>query len=159
MSIRRNEPGDTLNVLNLDEWSSNVISHIKTPLQSNIFTNNSDTIGKTLRRAIIYFAETLNEIDRPSCVIGNEFRSTRTHKYTLSRPSDDKTSNATMSILITTYAPIAFDHARSAIGITRNNFHSSFSNGELINFANTGRSGSQMYKTYDDVSKSTDSEN
>jgi len=54
---------------------------------------------------------------------------------------------------ITTFAPIAFEYMRTMIGITRNDFQSSFNDNELINFTNTGKSGSQMYKTQDDVSE------
>ncbi|CAF4164790.1 unnamed protein product, partial [Rotaria magnacalcarata] len=60
---------DTFKILNTNDWCSKeagVISYIKTPIQNFVFTNNSDEIGKTLRHAIIYFAETLNEADRSS---------------------------------------------------------------------------------------------
>jgi hypothetical protein len=146
---------DTFSVLNLDAWNATetgVFSYIKTPIQQTFFNNNSDLIGKALRQAIIYFADTLNSIDRTSCILGNEFRTTRTHKYQLPGPSTEKSSETTL-IEITTYAPIAFEYMRTIIGMTRNDFHSSFNHGEFINFANTGKSGSQMYKTHDDVSK------
>ncbi|CAF1291748.1 unnamed protein product [Rotaria sordida] len=149
-----NELIDTLNLLNLDDWNATetgVLSHMKTPIQNTFFTNNSDLIGKTLRQSIIYFAETLHTIDQSSCIFGNEFRSTRTHKCTLLRSIDEKSSETITPMEITTYAPIAFDYMRTIIGITRNDFQLSFQSGELINFANTGRSGSQMYKTQDDV--------
>ncbi|CAM4754965.1 unnamed protein product [Rotaria magnacalcarata] len=145
---------DTFKILNTNDWCSKeagVISYIKTPIQNFVFTNNSDEIGKTLRHAIIYFAETLNEADRSSCILGNEFHSTRTHKYKLPRSSDGKTLETVTTMEVTTFAPIAFEYMRSMIGITPNDFYSSFSNDEFMNFANTGRSGSQMYKTYDDV--------
>ncbi|CAM2715599.1 unnamed protein product [Rotaria socialis] len=148
------EQTDTFNILNIDEWSSKetgVISYIKTPIQNLVFTNNSDEIGKTLRHAIIYFAETLSETDRSSCILGDEFRSTRTHRYKLPRSSDGKTLETVTTMEVTTFAPIAFEYMRSMIGITPKDFHSSFSNDKFLNFANTGRSGSQMYKTYDDV--------
>jgi hypothetical protein len=153
-----NELTDTISVLNLDAWNATdtgVLSHIKNPSQQKFFTNNSDLIGKALRQAIIYFAETLNTIDRTSCILGNEFRSTRTHRYQLSSPSDEKTSETTTTTTmeITTFAPIAFEYMRTMIGITRNDFQSSFNDNELINFTNTGKSGSQMYKTQDDVSE------
>ncbi|CAF3415746.1 unnamed protein product [Rotaria sp. Silwood1] len=150
-----NDLTDTLSILSLEDWNATdtgVLSHIKTPIQNTFFSSNSDLIGKALRQSIIYFAETLNIVDRSSCIFGNEFRSTRTHKCQLLRTSDEKTSETTtIPIEITTYAPIAFEYMRTVIGITRNDFQTSFNCDELINFANTGRSGSQMYKTADDV--------
>ncbi len=145
---------DAFNVLNLDAWNPidlGLLSYAKTPMQNTFFTKNSDLIGKALRKAIIYFAETINDIDRRSCTLGDEFRSTRTHKYHIPSPADDKKSEPTL-IEITTFAPIAFDYMRENIGITRNDFQSAFRQNELVNFANTGKSGSQMYKTHDDVS-------
>jgi hypothetical protein len=152
--IKMNEITDTISILNLDAWNAvetGVLSYIKTPIQNSFFTNNSELIGIALRQSILYFAETLTTVDRSSCVLGNEFRSTRTHKYQVSRPPDEKTSETTTPMEITTFAPIAFDCTRTIIGISRNDFQSSFNDGELMNFANTGRSGSQMYKTQDDV--------
>src|ERR1700727_2225183 len=135
---------DTQSLLALETWNATetgVLSHIKSPIQQTFFTNNSELIGKALRQSIIYFAETLNTVDRSSCILENEFRSTRTHKYQVQRPPDEKTSETTATIEITTFAPIAFEHLRTIIGITRNDFYSSFNHGELINFANTGKSG------------------
>jgi hypothetical protein len=151
-----NEATDTTSVLSLEAWNAtdtSVLSYIKTPIQQTVFTNNSDLIGKALRQSIIYFAETLNSNDRSTCILGNEFRSTRTHKYHVLSSTDEKTSETTVPLEITTFAPIAFEALREIIGITRNDFQSSFNIDELINFANTGRSGSQMYKTHDDVRK------
>jgi len=142
-----NEITDTINILNLEAWiatETGVLSHMKTPIQQTFFTNNSELIGKALRQSIIYFAETLNTVDRVSCILGNEFRSTRTHKYHIIH-------SETTTIEITTLAPIAFEYIRSTIGITQQDFQSSFNNGELMNFTNTGKSGSQMYKTHDEV--------
>jgi len=138
---------DTLGTINLDTWSAadtNVFSYLKTPIQQTFFANNSQLIGKILRQAIIYFSETLNTIDRISSTLGNEFRSTRSHKYHIIH-------SETTTIEITTLAPIAFEYIRSTIGITQQDFQSSFNNGELMNFTNTGKSGSQMYKTHDEV--------
>ncbi|CAF1015264.1 unnamed protein product [Adineta steineri] len=149
-----NEITDTINLLNLETWNATetgVLSHIKSPLQQTFFTNNSELIGTALRQSIIYFAETLNTTDRLACVLGNEFRSTRTHKYQVLCHTDGKTSETTVPMEITTFAPIAFEYMREIIGISRNDFQSSFNHDELINFANTGKSGSQMYKTKDDV--------
>lgn len=145
---------DTVSTVNVEAWDATnhgLLSYVKTPIQTTFFVNNSDLIGKALRQAIIYFTNTLATADQRTCVLGNEFRSTRTHRYHLPPPADSKTSEMTL-MEITTYAPIAFDYMRTMIGILRNDFLSSFSNGELLNFANTGRSGSQMYKTPDDVS-------
>ncbi|UJR33051.1 hypothetical protein I4U23_020510 [Adineta vaga] len=149
-----NEITDTVNLLNLDAWNASetsVLSYIKSPIQNTFFANNSELIGTALRQSIIHFAETLNTTDRFSCILGNEFRSTRTHKYQVSCPPDHKTGETTTPMEITTFAPIAFEYLRTIVGITRNDFQSSFNQNELINFANTGRSGSQMYKTQDDV--------
>lgn len=142
---------DILGVLNLETWDAtgtSVLSYLKTPIQQNFFTANSELIGKVLRRAIIYFDDTTEEIDRKSCAIGNEFRSLRTHKYPLPPPADSKTPTI---MEITTYAPIAFKYMRTNIGITQGDFQHSFDDGEFMNFVNTGKSGSQMYKTHDDV--------
>jgi hypothetical protein len=146
-----NEIPDTLGILNLDTWNAtdtNVFSYLKTPIQQTSFTNHSHFIGKTLRQAIIYFSETLNSIDRPSCAIGNEFRSTRTRRYQIIH-------SETTTVEITILAPIAFEYLRSAIGIKRHDFQASFQNGEFLDFANTGKSGSQMYKTYNEVINSS----
>lgn len=145
-----NEIIDTLGMINLDAWNatdSNIVSYLKTPLQQTFFANNAHLIGKTLRQAIIYFSDTLNSIDRTFCSIGNEFRSTRTRKYSIVQ------SETTTVMEITTLAPIAFEDLRSMVGITRQDFHSSFHHGGLIDFANTGKSGSQMYKTSDEVNR------
>lgn len=149
------EGGDTIGVLNLNTWNAtetSVLAYAKTPIQQTFFTNNSDLIGKALRNSINYFVDTLNELDRPACVLGNEFRSTRTHRYQVPRMIEDKAPEL-VTMEVTTFAPIAFEYIRSVIGITRNDFQQSFKESELINFANTGRSGSQMYKTTDDVSE------
>lgn len=138
---------DILGILNLDTWNAtdtNIFSYLKTPIQQTFFTSNSHLIGKTLRQAIIYFSDTLNSIDRIFCTLGNEFRSTRTRKYQIIH-------SETTTIEITTLAPIAFEYLRSSIGITRQDFRESFHNDELRNFNNTGKSGSQMYKTSDEV--------
>lgn len=149
------ELSDIVSILSLDTWNATdtgVLSYMKTPMQQTFFTNNSDLIGKALRQAIIYFDDTTSITDRTACIIGNEFRSARTHKYSIPSPADSNTSEPT-TMEITTYAPIAFEYMRTIIGITRHNFQLSFDAGELINFANTGKSGSQMYKTPDDVSE------
>ena len=146
---------DSIGVLNLNAWNASdtsLFSYAKTPIQQTFFTNNSDLIGIALRNSIIYFAETTTDVDRPACVLGNEFRSTRTHRYQVPRVIDDKAPEL-VTMEVTTFAPIAFDYIRSVIGITRNDFRQSFDHSDLINFANTGRSGSQMYKTTDDVSE------
>ena len=148
------DTSDTLGMLNLDTWNAidtGILSYVKTPMQQTAFNNNSDLIGKALRHSILYFADTVNTIDRPGCILGNEFRSTRTHRYQTVSVSDEKGSEAA-TLEITAFAPIAFEYIRSAVGITRQDFQSSFNQGDLVNFANTGRSGSQMYKTLDDVS-------
>ena len=153
-TINMSKEVDTISTVNVETWDATnhgLLSYVKTPIQTTFFVNNSDLIGKALRQAIIYFANTLAEGDQRTCVLGNEFRSTRTHRYHLPPPADGKTSEMTL-MEITTYAPIAFDYIRTIIGISRHDFLSSFSNGELLNFTNTGRSGSQMYKTPDDVS-------
>lgn len=145
---------DTISIVTLETWDAKengLLSYVKTPIQTNFFANNSDLIGKALRQAILYFTNTVIDADQHTCVLGTEFRTTRTHRYQLPPPADGKTSESTL-MEVTTFAPIAFDHMRSIIGISRNDFLSSFDAGELINFANTGRSGSQMYKTLDDVS-------
>lgn len=145
---------DTTNLLNLEAWNateSGVLSYIKTPIQNTFFANNAALIGTALRQSIIYFAETLTSDDRFSCVLGNEFRSARTHRYHVSYPSEGKTGETTTPMEITTFAPIAFEELRSVVGITRGDFLTSFGDGDLVNFANTGKSGSQMYKTQDDV--------
>jgi hypothetical protein len=144
---------DTFGIVNFDTWQTldiGLLSYIKTPLQQTYVTNNSDLIARTLRQSILYFAQTLSSIDRSSVILGNEFCSTRTHKYQVSRSKTDKTSDL-VTVELTTYAPIAFESIRSVVGITRDNFHSSFDQGDLLSFANTGRSGSQMFKTQDDV--------
>ncbi|CAF0916527.1 unnamed protein product [Adineta ricciae] len=149
-----NEITDSINLLNLDTWNAtetSILSYIKTPIQNTFFANNSELIGTALRQSIIYFAETLNTTDRLSCTLGNEFRSTRTHKYQVLCPPDNKTGETTTPMEITTFAPIAFEYLRTIIGISRNDFHTSFDQGDFISFANTGRSGSQMYKTQDDA--------
>lgn len=149
-----NEITDSINLLNLDTWNAtetSILSYIKTPIQNTFFANNSELIGTALRQSIIYFAETLNTTDRLSCTLGNEFRSTRTHKYQVLCPPDNKTGETTTPMEITTFAPIAFEYLRTIVGISRNDFHTSFDQGDFISFANTGRSGSQMYKTQDDV--------
>lgn len=156
--INMSKEVDTIGTVNVETWDATnhgLLSYVKTPIQTTFFVNNSDLIGKALRQAIIYFANTLVTADQRTCVLGNEFRSTRTHRYHLPPPADGKTSEMTL-MEITTYAPIAFDYIRSIIGISRNEFLSSFSDRELLNFTNTGRSGSQMYKTPDDVSLFSD---
>lgn len=145
---------DTISTVSLEMWDAKengLLSYVKTPIQTTFFTNNSDLIGKALRQAILYFTNTVVDADQKTCVLGTEFRSTRTHRYYLPPPADSKTSESTL-MEVTTYAPIAFDYMRTIIGISRNDFIASFDTGELVNFANTGRSGSQMYKTQDDVS-------
>ena len=144
---------DTIGVVNLETWNATetgVFSYVKTPIQQSSFSNNSDLIGRALRQSIVYFADTLNELDRTSCVLGNEFRSTRTHRLQMSRTTEEKTTDL-VTIDITTFAPIAFENIRSVVGITKNDFYTSFNQTELVNFANTGKSGSQMFKTLDDV--------
>jgi len=144
-----NEINDTFGILNVDTWNAtdtNVFSYLKTPIQQTFFANNSHLIGKILRQAILHFSDTLNTIDRTASIFGNEFRLTRTHKYQIIH-------SETTTIEITTLAPIAFEYLRSTIGITQHDFQTSFNNGELTNFTNTGRSGSQMYKTHDEVKK------
>jgi hypothetical protein len=143
------ETNDTLGVLNLDAWTAtdaNVFSYLKTPIQQTFFANNSHLISKILRQAIVHFSDTVNSIDRSSCALGNEFRSTRTRKYQVIH-------SETTTIEITTLAPIGFEYLRSAIGITQHDFQASFNSGELTNFVNTGKSGSQMYKTQDEVKR------
>ncbi|CAF0920356.1 unnamed protein product [Didymodactylos carnosus] len=142
----------TLNRINFDSWNStdsNVLSYLKSPIQHAAFAANSDTIGKTLRQSIIHFLDTI-DIDRKNVLKDDEFRSTRTKHYEILEQSNNNNNNKT-TIEITNLAPLAFEQLREKIHISRQDFRSSFADGDLINFANTGKSGSQMYKTYDDV--------
>ncbi|CAF1289827.1 unnamed protein product [Didymodactylos carnosus] len=145
-------PGDlsqTLGVINVDAWNStdsNILSYLKSPMQQSAFSTNSNIIGKTLRNAIINFLDTF-DIDHTNMTKDNVFRSTRTKQYeVLEQPS-----NKTTTIEITNLAPVAFENLRESIQISRQNFRASFADGDLINFVNTGKSGSQMYKTFDAV--------
>ncbi|CAF4437322.1 unnamed protein product, partial [Adineta steineri] len=56
-----------------------------------------------------------------------------------------------LELEITSLAPTVFYQLREDIGISNINFRESFSKHHLKDFTNPGKSGSLMYKTYDDL--------
>lgn len=134
---------EILGILDIEKWTTidmNVLSCLKTPIERIFSTANS----RLIRQAICFLSETIDTIDRKFCTLANEFRSTRTRKYSI-RHSE------TTNIEITTFAPIAFECLRTRMGILPMEFQASFHDGDLLEMTKTGKLNSQMYKTSDEV--------
>ena len=146
-----------------DRFDFHLSSYVKTPLQLRYISSKTSTIGRALRHAVVDLLDNIriqsNEyIENETTVIGTEHRLYHSREYTLKVKDDDddlqcpelKDNDDKIQVEISSLAPTVFQQLRKDIGISNDNFLQSFSH-HLKDFTNPGKSGSLMYKTFDDL--------
>ncbi|CAF2836834.1 unnamed protein product [Rotaria sp. Silwood2] len=152
---------------NIDSWSlfdSHLGSYVMSPLQLRYVSSKTSIIGRALRQGIIdlhdNITKKLNEqIENNTSVIGTEHRLCHSRNYTLKIQEDniessvlnDDDDDNKIDFEINSLAPTIFYQLRKDIGISNENFRQSFCEHNLKDFTNPGKSGSLMYKTFDDL--------
>jgi len=150
---------------NVDLWDKldfHVTSYVKSPLQLRYVSSKTSIIGRALRYAIVDLLDNITKnsvqyIENETTVIGTEHRICHSRHYTLKVKQDDIPSDKLnenddkIQFEISSLAPHIFYQLREDIGISNENFRQSFSEHDLKDFTNPGKSGSLMYKTFDDL--------
>jgi hypothetical protein len=150
------------NVAFWDRFDFHLSSYVKTPLQLRYISSKTSTIGRALRHAVVDLLDNIktqsNEyIENETTVIGTEHRLYHSREYTLKVKDDDlqcpelNDNDDKIQVEISSLAPTVFHQLREDIGISNDNFRQSFSQHQLKDFTNPGKSGSLMYKTFDDL--------
>ncbi|CAF0955667.1 unnamed protein product [Adineta steineri] len=136
-------------------------SYVKTPIQLHLVNSKNSIIARSLRHAIVDLLDSIlkkpNEyIENETTIMGTEHRLYHLRRYIFK--SDDKEfqcpellNDGKLELEISSLAPTVFYQLREDIGISNINFRESFSKHHLKDFTNPGKSGSLMYKTYDDL--------
>jgi hypothetical protein len=137
-------------------------SYVKSPLQLRYVSSRTSIIGRALRHAIVDLLDNIinkssEHIENETTVIGTEHRICHSRNYTLKVKEDDiklselNDNDDKINFEITSLAPTIFSRLREDIGILNKNFRQSFSEYDLKDFTNPGKSGSLMYKTFDNL--------
>ncbi|UJR22155.1 hypothetical protein I4U23_025219 [Adineta vaga] len=170
MAMNINEISEGL--YNVDFWDKLDIhlgSYVKSPLQLRYISSKTSVIGRALRHAIVDLLDNVlrnsrQHIENDTTVIGTEHRVYHSRRYSLrikndetessmintSRENDDDNDDE-LHVQINSLAPNVFYQLREDIGISNDDFRRSFSEHHLKDFTNPGKSGSLMYKTFDDL--------
>jgi hypothetical protein len=136
-------------------------SYLKSPIQLYFISTKTSVIGRALRHAIVdlldNIAENSNEhVENDTTIIGTEHRLYHSRQYTFKLNDDELQcpvldTNDRIQFEITSLAPTVFYHLRENLGISNTKFRQSFFEHHLKDFTNPGKSGSLMYKTFDDL--------
>ncbi|CAF2226145.1 unnamed protein product [Rotaria magnacalcarata] len=163
MATSNNEISEGL--LNIDLWDRldfHLGSYVKSPIQLRYVSSKTSTIGRALQLSIVDLIDHVKRkftdyTEDNATLLGTENRLYHSRQYSLnakdvniesfqSNGIDDK-----LNIEISSLAPTIFYQLREDIGISNEKFRQSFSEHDLKDFINTGRSGSLMYKTSDNL--------
>ncbi|CAF3375422.1 unnamed protein product [Rotaria sp. Silwood2] len=145
-----------------DPFNCHLRSYASSPLQLRYASSKGSIIGRALRQGVIDLLDSvtkkLNEqIENNTTVIGTEHRLYHSRNYSLKIEENNIESSLLndndnkIDIEISSLAPTVFYQLREDIGISNENFRQSFSKNSLKDFTNPGKSGSLMYKTYDEL--------
>ncbi|CAF3180978.1 unnamed protein product [Rotaria sp. Silwood2] len=152
-------------LLNIDLWDRldlHVGSYVKSSLNLRYISSKTSPIGRALRQAIVDLLDNItNKFDgyteNDATVVGAENRLYHSRQYTLNIQEDNGEfselygNDDRINIEVSSLAPTIFYQLREDIGISNENFRQSFSEYNLKDFTNPGKSGSLMYKTFDDL--------
>ncbi|CAF4113541.1 unnamed protein product [Rotaria sp. Silwood2] len=152
-------------LLNIDLWDRldlHVGSYVKSSLNLRYISSKTSPIGRALRQAIVDLLDNItNKFDEytenDATVVGAENRLYHSRQYTLNIQEDNGEfselygNDDRINIEVSSLAPTIFYQLREDIGISNENFRQSFSEYNLKDFTNPGKSGSLMYKTFDDL--------
>ena len=129
-----------------------IVSYVKSPIQLHFIGTRTTLIGRALRHAVIDLLVHLSapdeHIENETTIIGTEYRLCHSRRYMMK--STDAHEDR-MELEITSMAPSVFYQLREDIGISNAAFQQSFEKHHLKDFTNPGKSGSLMYKTFDDL--------
>ncbi|CAF1010081.1 unnamed protein product [Rotaria sordida] len=151
-----------LNIDVLNRLDFHAASFVKAPITLRYVSSKTSAIGPALCHGIIDLLDHVTkrfheykEDDTTS--FGNENHLYHSCQYTLNVKEDNiqfaelTNNDDKINIEISSLAPTMFYQLREDIGISNEKFRQSFSEYNLKDFTNTGRSGSLMYKTYDQL--------
>ncbi|CAF0946222.1 unnamed protein product [Rotaria sordida] len=152
-------------LLNIDlseRFDLHVGSYVKSSLNLRYINSKTSTIGRALRQAIVdlidHITYKFNEYTgNDGTILGTENRSYHSRQYTFNIKEDNNEfselngNDDKINIEISSLAPTVFYQFREDIGISNENFRQSFFKNSLKDFTNPGKSGSLMYKTFDDL--------
>ncbi|CAF1280841.1 unnamed protein product [Rotaria magnacalcarata] len=151
-----------------DLWNpfdSRFASYVKSSIQLHCVTSKTSLIGRVLRQAIVNLVyritrEPDEHIENDTTVIGTEHRIYHSYRYKYESKTDkvlgttlneDADADGDIEFEISALAPTVFYKLREDLGISNIDFRQSFSKHRMKDFTNPGRSGSLMYKTFDDL--------
>lgn len=160
MTTNKSKITESLNDIDLwDRLDLHIGSYVISPLQLRYVSSKTGVIGRALRQAIPALLEyvrnkssTYTEID--ASVIGKEHRLSHSYESTLKIKDDELNENDKddkIRFQISSIAPAIFSQIREDAGISNDDFQRSFTSHHLKDFTNPGKSGSLMYKTFDDL--------
>ncbi|CAF0974600.1 unnamed protein product [Rotaria sordida] len=150
---------------NTDSWDlfdCHLGSYVISLLQLRYVSSKTSILGRALRHGIVdlldHITKNINQhIENNTTTIGTEHRLYHSRNYTLNIQEDNipysiiNNNDNKFNIEISSLAPTVFYQLRENIGISNENFRQSFFQNNLKDFTNPGKSGSLMYKTYDDL--------
>jgi hypothetical protein len=147
-----------------DLWNPfdcHIPSYVKSSVQLRFMSSKTLIIGRVLRHAIVDLLDNISKksnehIENETTVIGTEHRLYHLRRYTLKSKNNeyhysDLINDGNIELEISSLAPTIFYQLREDIDISNKDFRQSFSKHHLKNFTNSGKSGSLMYKTFDDL--------
>ncbi|CAF1068890.1 unnamed protein product [Adineta ricciae] len=147
-----------------DYWNplnSHIASYIKSPIQLSYISSKTSIISRSLRHAIVdlldhILREPNDYEENDTTVIGTEHRVHHTRRYTFKANQNERQNSEGLStdkieLDISSLAPTVFYQIREDIGISNRTFRQSFSEHHFKDFTNPGKSGSLMYKTFDEL--------
>ncbi|CAF4891815.1 unnamed protein product [Rotaria sp. Silwood1] len=146
----------------LDQLDFHAASFVTAPITLRYVSSKTSVIGPTLCHGIVdlldHVTKKFNEYKEDDItVFGNEHHLYHSCQYTLNVKEDNIqfaeliNNDDKIHIEISSLAPTIFYQLREDLGISNEKFRQSFSQYNLKDFTNTGRSGSLMYKTDDQL--------
>ncbi|CAF4574718.1 unnamed protein product [Rotaria sp. Silwood2] len=149
-------------------FNCHLASYIKSSLQLRFINSKTSIISQALRHAIVDLLYNITQhpneyIENETTVVGTEHRiyHSRRYLYNLNtnrvqrtNANDDDSPEGDdneIEFEISSIAPTVFYELREDIGISNIDFRRSFSKHHLKDCTNSGKSGSLMYRTFDDL--------
>ncbi|CAF5031441.1 unnamed protein product, partial [Rotaria sp. Silwood1] len=145
-----------------DRLDFHAASFVKAPITLRYVSSKTSVIGPALCHGIVdlldHVTKRFNEYQEDdTTTFGNEHHLYHSCQYTFNVKEDNiqfaelTNNDDKINIEISSLAPTIFYQLREDIGISNEKFRESFSEYNLKDFTNTGRSGSLMYKTNDQL--------
>lgn len=142
-------------------FSSPLTEYVRSPIQSNFVGSKAPVISRSLRHAVVDLLDVIltnsNEhVENDTTIIGTEHRlfHSRRYKYRTSDEelsSSEETNGSYVELDISSLAPTVFYQLREEMNIPNLSFRQSFADHHLKDFTNPGKSGSLMFKTFDEL--------